>query len=49
MPEAVPHLLHPGEMTVETLRQALSYKVSSAFAARRGRCACSISWGTFPT
>ena len=27
MPEAVPHLLHPGEMTVETLRQALSYKV----------------------
>jgi len=27
MPEAVPHLLHPGEMTVETLRQGLSYKV----------------------
>ena len=24
MPEAVPHLLHPGEMTVETLRQGLS-------------------------
>jgi len=27
MPEAVPHLLHPGEMTVETVRQGLSYKV----------------------
>jgi hypothetical protein len=27
MPEAIPHLLHPGEMTVETLRQGLSYKV----------------------
>ena len=27
MPEAVPHLLHPGEMTVETFRQGLSYKV----------------------
>ena len=27
MPEAVPHLLHPGEMTVETFRQALSYKI----------------------
>src|SRR5258705_9920292 len=27
MPDAVPHLLHPGEMTVETFRQGLSYKV----------------------
>ncbi len=27
MPEAVSHLLHPGEMTVETFRQGLSYKV----------------------
>ena len=27
MPEAVPHLLHPGEMTVETVRQGLSCKV----------------------
>jgi hypothetical protein len=27
MPEAVPHLLHPGEMTVETFRQGFSYKV----------------------
>jgi hypothetical protein len=27
MPEAVPHLLHPDEMTVETVRQGLSYKV----------------------
>jgi hypothetical protein len=27
MPEAVPHLLHPGEMTVETVRQGASYKV----------------------
>lgn len=27
MPEAVPHLLHPEEMTVETFRQGLSYKV----------------------
>jgi hypothetical protein len=27
MPEAIPHLLHPGEMTVETVRQGLSYKV----------------------
>jgi hypothetical protein len=27
MPEAVPHLLHPGEMTVDTVRQGLSYKV----------------------
>jgi len=27
MPEAVPHLLHPGEMTVETFRQGLAYKV----------------------
>jgi hypothetical protein len=27
MPEAVAHLLHPGEMTVETVRQATSYKV----------------------
>jgi hypothetical protein len=27
MPDAVPHLLHPGEMTVETVRQGLSYKV----------------------
>jgi hypothetical protein len=27
MPEAVPHLLHPGEMTVETVRHALTYKV----------------------
>jgi len=26
-PEAVPHLLHPGEMTVETFRQGSSYKV----------------------
>ena len=24
MPEAVPHLLHPGEMTVETFRQGLA-------------------------
>ena len=27
MPDAVPHLLSPGEMTVETVRQGLSYKV----------------------
>lgn len=27
MPQAIPHLLHPGEMTVETVRQGLSYKV----------------------
>jgi hypothetical protein len=27
MPAVVPHLLHPGEMTVETLRQGLAYKV----------------------
>ena len=27
MPEAAPHLLHPREMTVETVRQGLSYKV----------------------
>jgi len=27
MPDAVPHLLHPGEMTVETFRQGLAYKV----------------------
>ena len=27
IPEAVPHLLHPGEMTVETVRQGRSYKV----------------------
>ena len=27
MPAAAPHLLHPGEMTVETVRQGLSYKV----------------------
>jgi len=27
MPDAIPHLLHPGEMTVETFRQGLSYKV----------------------
>jgi hypothetical protein len=27
MPDAAPHLLHPGEMTVETFRQGLSYKV----------------------
>jgi hypothetical protein len=27
MPEATPHLLHPGEMTVETFREGLSYKV----------------------
>jgi hypothetical protein len=27
MPDAVPHLLHPGEMTVETVRQGVSYKV----------------------
>jgi len=27
MPDAVPHLLLPGEMTVETFRQGLSYKV----------------------
>jgi hypothetical protein len=27
MPEAVAHLLHPGEMTVETFRQSSSYKV----------------------
>jgi len=27
MPEAIPHLLHPGEMTVETVRQGLHYKV----------------------
>jgi hypothetical protein len=27
MPAAVPHLLHPGEMTVETVRQGMSYKV----------------------
>jgi hypothetical protein len=27
VPEAVPHLLHPGEMTVETARQGRSYKV----------------------
>ncbi|MDP2627568.1 MAG: hypothetical protein Q8Q58_11765 [Candidatus Rokubacteria bacterium] len=27
MPEAVPHLLHPGEMTVETVRRGRSYKV----------------------
>jgi hypothetical protein len=27
MPDAVPHLLHPGEMTVETFREGLAYKV----------------------
>jgi hypothetical protein len=27
MPAAVPHLLHPGEMTVETFRQGTAYKV----------------------
>jgi hypothetical protein len=27
MPDAVPHLLHPGEMTVETLRQGHAYKI----------------------
>ncbi len=27
MPEAIPHLLHPGEMTVETVREGRSYKV----------------------
>jgi hypothetical protein len=27
MPDAVPHLLHPGEMTVETFRQGHAYKV----------------------
>jgi hypothetical protein len=26
MPDAVPHLLHPGEMTVETFRQGLSFR-----------------------
>jgi hypothetical protein len=27
MPDAIPHLLHPREMTVETLRQGHAYKV----------------------
>jgi hypothetical protein len=27
MPDALPHLLQPGEMAVETVRQGLSYKV----------------------
>ena len=27
MPDAVAHLLHPGEMTVETFRQGVAYKV----------------------
>jgi hypothetical protein len=36
MPEAVPHLLHPGEMTVETLRQGASYKVVLGLRASEG-------------
>jgi hypothetical protein len=36
MPEAVQHLLHPGEMTVETFRQGLSYKVVLGLRASEG-------------
>ena len=36
MPEAVPHLLHPGEMTVETFRQGPSYKVVLGLRASEG-------------
>jgi hypothetical protein len=36
MPQAVPHLLHPGEMTVETFRQGLSYKVVLGLRASEG-------------
>jgi hypothetical protein len=36
MPEAVPHLLHPGEMTVETFRQGHAYKVVLGLRAAEG-------------
>jgi hypothetical protein len=36
MPDAVAHLLHPGEMTVETFRQGHSYKVVLGLRAAEG-------------
>jgi hypothetical protein len=36
MPEAVPHLLNPEELTVETLRQGTSYKVVLGLRATEG-------------
>jgi hypothetical protein len=36
MPQAVPHLLHPGEMTVETFRQGLAYKVVLGLRSAEG-------------
>ena len=36
MPEAVPHLLSPEELTVETLRQGTSYKVVLGLRATEG-------------
>lgn len=36
MPEAVPHLLNPDELTVETFRQGLSYKVVLGLRSAEG-------------